>query len=140
MYTYENYKFKFSDKYLERSILYSKHFIKRGSPPKASKATTLLRRAAKSFLEDHHANIYLIVYTKNRPFIIHQMKYLIYNFSTYNALSILHIDWNHKGMGRRKAQYTFPFLYAHYAYTPINYMKIEIILFYSVQIYRILYN
>jgi len=31
-------------------------------------------------------------------------------------------------------------VYAHYAYTPINYMKIEIILFYSVQIYRILYN
>jgi len=52
----------------------------------------LLRGAAKSFLEDPHANIYLIVYPKNRPFIIHQMKYLIYNFSTYNALSILHID------------------------------------------------
>ena len=31
-------------------------------------------------------------------------------------------------------------VYAHYAYTPINYMKIEIILFYSVQIYKILYN
>ena len=31
-------------------------------------------------------------------------------------------------------------VYAHYAYTPINYMKIEIIPFYSVQIYRILYN
>ena len=107
---------------------------------KPPKPPTLLRRAAKSFLEDHHANIYLIGYPKNRPFIIHQMKYLIYNFSTYNALSILHIDWNHKGMGRRKAQYTFLFLYAHYAYTPINYMKIEIILFYSVQIYRILYN
>lgn len=92
MYTYENYKFKFSHKYLERSILYPKHFIKRGSPQKPPKPSTLLRRAAKSFLEDHHANIYLIVYPKNKPFIIHQMKYLIYNFSTYNALSILHID------------------------------------------------
>ena len=30
--------------------------------------------------------------------------------------------------------------YAHYAYTATNYMKIEIILFYSIQIYRILYN
>ena len=32
------------------------------------------------------------------------------------------------------------FLFAQIAYTPLFYMKIEIIIFYSVQIYRILYN
>ena len=31
-------------------------------------------------------------------------------------------------------------VYAQIAYTPSLYMKIEIIIFYSVQIYRILYN
>ena len=52
---------------------------------KPPKPPTLLRRAAKSFLEDHHANIYLIGYPKNRPFIIHQMKYLICIYVLYNA-------------------------------------------------------
>ena len=31
-------------------------------------------------------------------------------------------------------------VYAQIAYTPFLYMKIEIIIFYPVQIYRILYN
>ena len=31
-------------------------------------------------------------------------------------------------------------VYAQIAYTPLFYMKIEIIIFHSVQIYRILYN
>ena len=80
---------------------------------KPPKPPTPLRGAAKSFLDCR----------------LFPLKSIFYETCIQIKYKSSHIYWE-KGKD----------VYAQIAYTPLFYMKIEIIIFYSVQIYRILYN
>ena len=80
---------------------------------KPPKPPTPLRGVAKSFLDCR----------------LFPLKSIFYETCIQIKYKSSHIYWE-KGKD----------VYAQIAYTPLFYMKIEIILFYSVQIYRILYN
>ena len=113
MYTYENYKFKFPTNILKGLFCIQNTLLSVVALQKPPKPPTPLRGAAKSFFGYRLLPLKSALY---KTYI--QIKYKSSHIYCKEEIGV----------------------YAHYAYTPINYMKIEIILFYSVQIYRILYN